>query len=114
MSAAVVVEALALELQATDVEPGRRDADLLGEREEGEHERDHDRPEDQAQPIRLPSGAERSPNTAAGEDRALGDAPGARQPERARTGALVDGHRQSPSAKRIRGLRGSRKPSGSA
>ena len=37
-----VVEPLALEAEAPDVEPGRGDADLLGQREEGQHERHDD------------------------------------------------------------------------
>ena len=53
-----VLEARALELEAADVEPRRRHADLLGEREERQHERDDDGAEDEAQAVGPPAGPE--------------------------------------------------------
>jgi len=87
-----VVEALVLELETSDVEAGGRYADLLREREEGEHEGDDDRAEDDTEPVRSPAGPQRDADAPAIEDRALRDAPRARESDGARTGALVDGH----------------------
>ena len=87
-----VIESLSLELEATDVEAGRADPDLLREREEGEHERDDDPAEDQPEAIGPATCPERATDAPALECRALRDARPPGQGDGARAGALVDGH----------------------
>ena len=72
---------------------GGRHADLLRQREEGEHEGDDDRAEDQPEPVRpLARHAPRHARVA-GRASGIDDPRAARQQDVARACALVDGHR---------------------
>jgi hypothetical protein len=99
-------EPLSLERQSPDVEPRRGHANLLREREEGEHEGHDDGAEDQAEPIRPLAGAEGTAHPTPTEGRALRDPGASGQGDRSRSGSFVYGHRsvaqREPDARRPR------------
>ena len=68
-----VVEPLALEARGARCRARGRDADLLGEREERQHERHDDGAQDESEAVRLATGADRAADAPAIECRSAGD-----------------------------------------
>ena len=112
------VEALPLDLETADVVGRRRHPDLLGEREEREHERDDDHRKQEPGPCcHVPPGTDRATGAAAWQRRRRRHAVevGADAAARWRAGVRPD-RRPSISRRsrsRNRGVRGSRNDSGS-